>query len=57
MRGRPGLAPSSNRAVRVEQAVADLRASDPVQAALIDEIGVDGLGDSREGRPLDATPV
>jgi DNA-3-methyladenine glycosylase II len=34
-------------------AVAALRAADPVMRALIDEIGVDGLGDPRAGRPQD----
>ncbi len=34
-------------------AVAHLRAADPVIATLIDEIGVDGLGDPRAGRPRD----
>jgi len=33
--------------------VADLRAADPVLRALIDEVGVDGLGDRRAGRPRD----
>src|SRR6516225_1997820 len=33
--------------------VAHLRAADPVMRALIDEIGVDGLGDPRAGRPQD----
>jgi DNA-3-methyladenine glycosylase II len=33
--------------------VAHLRAADPVLRALIDEIGVDGLGDPRAGRPHD----
>jgi DNA-3-methyladenine glycosylase II len=31
--------------------VAHLRAADPVLRALIDQIGVDGLGDARTGRP------
>jgi DNA-3-methyladenine glycosylase II len=34
-------------------AVAHLRASDPVLRAVIDEVGVDGLGDPRAGRPND----
>jgi len=34
-------------------AVAYLRASDPVLAAVIDEVGTDGLGDPRAGRPND----
>jgi DNA-3-methyladenine glycosylase II len=33
--------------------VAALRAADPVLRAVIDEIGVDGLGDPRAGRPSD----
>ena len=33
--------------------VAHLRAADPVLRVLIDEIGVDGLGDPRAGRPHD----
>jgi DNA-3-methyladenine glycosylase II len=33
--------------------IAHLRAADPVLKALIDEIGVDGLGDPRAGRPRD----
>ena len=35
------------------EAVEHLRASDPVMRALIDEIGVDGLGDPRRRRPDD----
>lgn len=34
-------------------AVAHLRAADPVLRAVIDEVGVDGLGDRRRGRPHD----
>ncbi len=34
-------------------AVAHLRAADPVVKKLIDEIGADGLGDRRAGRPRD----
>ena len=37
----------------LEQAVAELRAADPVLAGLIDGIGIDGLGDPRRGRPRD----
>jgi DNA-3-methyladenine glycosylase II len=38
--------------VKSEAAAAEhLRAADPVMRALIDEIGVDGLGDPRAGRP------
>jgi DNA-3-methyladenine glycosylase II len=33
--------------------VAQLRAADPVLRAVIDEVGVDGLGDPRAGRPDD----
>jgi DNA-3-methyladenine glycosylase II len=37
---------------RVQRAaIAHLRAADPTLRALIDEIGVDGLGDPRAGRP------
>jgi DNA-3-methyladenine glycosylase II len=38
-------------ASRVDAAVAHLRAADPVLRVVIDEIGVDGLGDPRAGRP------
>jgi DNA-3-methyladenine glycosylase II len=34
-------------------ALAHLRAADPVMSALIDSVGVDGLGDERRGRPPD----
>jgi 3-methyladenine DNA glycosylase/8-oxoguanine DNA glycosylase len=34
-------------------AVAALRAADPVLAAVIDEVGADGLGERRAGRPDD----
>jgi DNA-3-methyladenine glycosylase II len=34
-------------------AVAHLRAADPVLAGVIDEVGIDGLGDPRAGRPQD----
>jgi DNA-3-methyladenine glycosylase II len=34
-------------------AVEQLRRADPVLSTLIDEIGVDGLGDARAGRPRD----
>jgi DNA-3-methyladenine glycosylase II len=37
----------------VNDAVAQLRAADPVLKVLIDEIGEDGLGDPRAGRPQD----
>jgi DNA-3-methyladenine glycosylase II len=35
------------------EAVAALRAADPVLGSVIDEVGVDGLGDPRAGRPED----
>jgi DNA-3-methyladenine glycosylase II len=35
------------------EAVAHLRAADPVLRAVIDEVGADGLGDPRAGRPAD----
>jgi len=38
---------------RAERPVEHLRAADPVMRALIDEIGPDGLGDPRAGRPDD----
>jgi DNA-3-methyladenine glycosylase II len=37
----------------IAAAVAHLRAADPVLATVIDQIGVDGLGDPRAGRPHD----
>jgi DNA-3-methyladenine glycosylase II len=37
----------------VSEAIAHLRAADPVLRGLIDEIGVDSLGDRRMGRPRD----
>lgn len=36
-----------------DSAVDALRAADPVLAAMIDEVGPDGLGDPRAGRPRD----
>ena len=42
---RPGASGASG--------LAHLRAADPILKALIDEIGVDGLGDPRAGRPQD----
>jgi len=39
--------------VLAPEAVAHLRASDPVMRAVIDQVGVDGLGDPRRGRPTD----
>ncbi len=35
------------------EAVARLRASDPILRAVIDAVGVDGIGDRRRGRPAD----
>jgi DNA-3-methyladenine glycosylase II len=35
------------------EAIEHLRASDPVMRQLIDEVGADGLGDPRRGRPAD----
>ena len=35
------------------EAVEHLRAADPVMRALIDDVGADGLGDPRRGRPPD----
>ncbi|MGH2893499.1 MAG: DNA-3-methyladenine glycosylase family protein [Solirubrobacteraceae bacterium] len=37
----------------LSDAIAHLRAADPVLRGLIDEIGVDSLGDRRSGRPRD----
>ncbi len=42
---RPGASEASG--------LAHLRASDPILKGLIDEVGVDGLGDPRAGRPDD----
>jgi DNA-3-methyladenine glycosylase II len=39
--------------VKEDPAVAHLRAADPVLKKLIDDIGPDGLGDPREGRPTE----
>jgi DNA-3-methyladenine glycosylase II len=39
--------------VHTAQAVAHLRDADPVMRRVIDEVGVDGLGDPRRGRPDD----
>jgi DNA-3-methyladenine glycosylase II len=44
---------SRSRASDEAAAVAHLRAADPVLRALIDELGADGLGDPRAGRPAD----
>jgi DNA-3-methyladenine glycosylase II len=43
----------SKKRLELEQAVADLRASDPVLRELIDGVGIDGLGDRRRVRPRD----
>jgi DNA-3-methyladenine glycosylase II len=37
----------------LQGAIAQLRAADPVLRALIDEVGVESLGDRRRGRPRD----
>ncbi len=49
-RKRAGPGPGS---VVTPEAVEHLRGSGPVLRALIDEIGVEGLGDPRRGRPTD----
>lgn len=38
---------------KLEEAIAHLRAADPVLRDLIDAVGVDSLGDRRRGRPRD----
>jgi DNA-3-methyladenine glycosylase II len=43
----------SKKRLELEQAVADLRASDPVLRELIDGVGIEGLGDRRRVRPRD----
>ncbi|MBV8432581.1 MAG: DNA-3-methyladenine glycosylase 2 family protein [Solirubrobacterales bacterium] len=48
---KPTAAPTGS--VVTPEAVEHLRAADPVMRQLIDEIGVDGLGDPRRGRPED----
>jgi len=45
--------PAASRRPRERDAIAHLRAADHVLRALIDEIGADGLGDARAGRPQD----
>ena len=45
--------PAASRRPRERDAIAHLRAVDPVLRAVIDEIGADGLGDARAGRPQD----
>ncbi len=44
---------SHSRGVATPEAVEHLRAADPVMRQLIDEVGSDGLGDPRRGRPDD----
>jgi DNA-3-methyladenine glycosylase II len=46
---RPRSAPTQSRSVATPEALAHLRGADPVLRALIDEIGPDGLGDTRRG--------
>ena len=46
-------APAGRRREATEQAVAQLRAGDPVLAGLIEQIGIDGLGDRRRVAPHD----
>jgi DNA-3-methyladenine glycosylase II len=43
----------ANSTATLEAAVDDLRAADPVMAALIDRLGADSLGDPRRGRTHD----
>jgi DNA-3-methyladenine glycosylase II len=45
--------PGSRKPAAAEDPVEHLRAADPVLRELVDEIGVDGLGDPRAGRPDD----
>ena len=45
--------PASRKSSKRKSPVEALRAADPVLRALIDSIGVDGLGDARAGRPAD----
>jgi DNA-3-methyladenine glycosylase II len=45
--------PASRKRAASPTPVAALRRKDPVLRALIDEIGADGLGDPRAGRPAD----
>jgi DNA-3-methyladenine glycosylase II len=44
---------TAERRAELEQALADLRAADPVLAGLIDRLGTEGLGEHRRGRPRD----
>jgi DNA-3-methyladenine glycosylase II len=45
--------PASRKKRREDPGIAHLRGADPVLAAVIEEVGVDGLGDPRAGRPQD----
>ena len=45
--------PASRKQAAAEQAVTDLRAADPVLRAMIDEVGLQALGDRRIERPRD----
>jgi DNA-3-methyladenine glycosylase II len=49
---KPSVASPAGSVVTPE-AIEHLRSSEPVMRRLIDEIGVDGLGDPRRGRPTD----
>jgi DNA-3-methyladenine glycosylase II len=49
----PASRKSDGSSVVSAAAIKHLRASDPVMRQLIDEIGADGLGDPRRGRPDD----
>ena len=49
----PASPKSDGSSVVSAAAIKHLRASDPVMRQLIDEIGPDGLGDPRRGRPDD----
>lgn len=44
---------SRKRGVVTPKAIAHLREADPMMRGLIDEVGADGLGDPRRGRPDD----
>src|SRR5258707_15621870 len=50
MQTAPGADPDTNP---LGQAVEHLRAADPIMRSIIDEVGADGLGDARAGRPHD----
>ena len=47
------LPASPDQPAAIADAVAALRAADPVLGAIIDEVGVDGLANPRPGRPQD----